>query len=312
MKIAILYDEVHPDVSVDEEDNLAEADLAESVLSKKHKVIKLPFSADLQSTISRLKSYKPDLVFNLVESVCGSDVLSVVAVQLLEMLEIPFTGNKGFAQFITANKSLTKRILIDHDIPTPVSTFKPNVAYIMKSNTAHASAGLDDSCIMSFCTEQEMNIALEKHENHSGVKWMAEQYVDGREFDCAFLGDEMLPAVELCFASSFKGHKIRTYEAKWNEKSESYNQVQLEFGVDPAIEKRLQQLTAMCKKALMLSGYARIDFRMDSKGELYVIDVNTNPCISLDSSFNKMAAKAGIDMDKMFDTLIKCAKEEIL
>ena len=305
MKIAILRDQIFPDSSIDEQDNKMEADFAEQHLFKLHIVKQIEFDSDLSRVMAEINDFQPDVVFNLVESVCKNDALAAVAVQLLEAMNIPFTGNKSYAQVVTSSKSLTKKVLLDKHIPTPAISFLPNTEFIFKADTEHASIGLDDSCVRSFTSAEEMNAFMKLKKEQTGHGWMAEQYVDGREFNCAFLGDIILPPAELRFDPKFSGHKIRTYEAKWNEDSASYSMITKSFEIESEIVERLKELTILCKERLVLDGYARIDFRMDRKKNIYVIDVNTNPCISPDSGFISMVEHSGMTMDEMFEKIIE-------
>lgn len=307
MKIAILRDNITNEFARDALDNLEEANFAEKILSKKHTTIHIPFTSDINDVIDALNDFQPDLVFNLVESICKTDSLSIVAVQLLETMNIPFTGSHIYAQVVTANKALMKDILAEKNIPTPISTFKPKTEFILKAKTEHASLNLDDSCVMTFSSEKAMNAAIKKKAEQTGMEWIAEQYIDGREFNCAFLGTEILPPAEICFHPDFEGHKILTYEAKWDESALSYQQSLRSFNVEEGIKMRLSALTEICRKVFHLKGYARVDYRMDSNGNLYVIDINTNPCISPDSGFVAMVEKHGLTPAIMFEKIVKDA-----
>ncbi len=307
MKIAILKDDIVNSDALDELDNQIEADFAEKSLSNNHIVKQIPFSSDILSVINLLRDFQPDVVFNLVESVCDSDALSIISVQLLEVMGIPFTGNHIYPQIISANKSLAKRILQEKNIPTPTSCFKSGMEYILKAKNEHASIALDDNCIMKFSTEQELNNALLEKEEATKMEWIAEKYIEGREFNCAFLGNIILPPAEIHFDKDFVGHKILTYEAKWDEEAFSFQKSLRTFAIEEPIISRLVKLTEICRRELALKGYARVDYRMDKFGNLYVIDINTNPCISPDSGFVAMAERMGITNEEMFEILIKDA-----
>lgn len=304
MKIVILRDDLSRSDSIDELDNKEEADFTEKYLSKKHEVIQIPFISDLQLVMDQIRGYSPDVVFNLVESVCGNGAMSVIAVQLLQSMGIPFTGNAMYAQLISSDKALAKRLLRQSSIPTPASSFKHDVEYILKMTGEHASKDLDDNCIRSFSTADQMKEALRQKELSTGTKWMAEQYIDGREFNCALLGDIILPPEEIHFQEEFMGHKILTYEAKWDEDSVPYQLSLRTFDFEDKIKKRLVTLMKMCAINLELKGYARVDFRMDKYENLYAIDINTNPCISPDSGFVAMVSRQGLTLEEMFDKII--------
>lgn len=303
MKIAILRDHLINN-SVDLMDNLVESEFVERHLSGKHQVKQIEFVSDIEKVIAEIKDYKPDLIFNLVETVCGSGALSIVAVQLIENMGIPYTGCTIYSQVVTADKSLTKSILQENNIPTPDSNFIPNTEYILKAKTEHASAGLDDKCVRSFSSVESLQKALNQKIKQTGLSWIAEKYINGREFSCAFLGNEILPPAEYVFDKRYKGHKIITYEAKWFEEADSYKMHQRSFDIDEELKNKIMELTDLCRKKLYIKGYARVDFRMDSNGNLYVIDINTNPCISPDSSFIAMIEQQKMTIEEMFDKII--------
>jgi D-alanine-D-alanine ligase len=304
MKIVILRDDLDDSNSLDEIDNLNEANFVESILRKNHEVKQIPFVPNLNIVIDELINEAPDVVFNLVESFCGSGAMAIVPVQLLEVLGIPFTGNHIFSHLVSADKNIAKHILQDKGIPTPKSCFLDGAEYIIKAKTEHASLALDDNCIKTFSSEEEMKLTLSQKKKETGLEWIAEQYIEGREFNCAILGKEILPPAEIRFEDDFIGHKILTYEAKWNDKSDSYRQSLRHFDIEQDIVKRLKNITETCRKKLNLKGYARVDFRMDKFGNLFVIDINTNPCISPNSGFVAMANQIGISNDSMIEKII--------
>ncbi len=307
MKIIILKDDISFSNSADELDNQQEADFAKEYLSKKHEVKEIAFTPNIQEVMESIRLFHPDVVFNLVESFCGDGALSIIAVQMLQSMRIPFTGNSMYAQLISSDKSLAKRLLRQSNIPTPTASFKHDIEFILKMNGEHASMALDDTCIRTFSTAAEMDAAIKEKEAQTHGKWIAEQYINGREFNCALLGDIILPPAEIRFDKEFVGHKILTYEAKWNENATSYQQSLRSFKVEEKVKKRLFSLIKMCAINLELKGYARIDFRMDRYENLYVIDINTNPCISPDSGFVAMALQQGLTIEEMFDKIIQDA-----
>jgi len=304
MRIAILKDEKSKDGSIDEMDNQDEADFAGKCLSGKHTVVQIPFVSDLGKVMSDIRGFNPDVVFNLVESVCGSGAMSIIAVQMLEVMGIPFTGNHIFSHMISADKSLAKRVLMENGIPVPDSSFRPGCEYMLKARNEHASIALDDNCISKFASEKALDEALAAKKSETGLEWIAERYIDGREFNCAFLGDVDLPPTEIRYDDRFVGHKIITYEAKWHEQSDAYRMSLRSFDVEENVRRALLGLMGLCRRKLDLKGYARVEFRMDGNGGFYVIDINTNPCISPDSGFTAMALRHGISNEEMFQMIV--------
>ena len=304
MKIAVLRDDLTNPSSPDAMDTLAESGFVEKILSDGNDVRQIPFYADLEKTVGALQRYAPDVVFNLTESVCSQGALAVFAPQLLDILQLPYTGNKTFAHLVSADKALAKRLFSQSGLPVPSSAYRAGAAYLLKAKTEHASAHLDDTCVVLPACEDELKNALKRKELETGLSWIAEEYVDGREFNVALLGDEALPVAEMRFSPDFKGHRILTYEAKWNEDCDAYKRSCRSFEVERDIKEKLSAVALKCKDVLDLRGYTRIDFRMDAKGELFIIDLNTNPCIAPDSGFIAMAREAGLSDKDVIERIV--------
>lgn len=304
MKIAVLRDDLTGPTTPDAADTLEEAAFVEKVLAAGNKVCQLPFYADLDKTVQTIEAYAPDVVFNLTETVRGQGGLAVLAPQLLEVLKIPYTGNRPFAHLVSADKDLAKKLFLQNGLPAPSSCFRSGATYLLKAKTEHASAHLDDGCVITPASEKEMQDALVRKEQETDLPWIAEEYIDGREFNVALLGDEVLPPAEMRFSADFKGHRILTYEAKWNEESDAYQFSRRSFEMENEIKEELARIVLKCKKLLDLRGYTRIDFRMNAQGRLYIIDLNTNPCIAPDSGFIAMAHEAGMTDKEVMERIV--------
>lgn len=304
MKIAVLRDDLTDPTAPDAADTLQEAAFVEKVMAAENETRQIPFYADLDKTVRALKEYAPDVVFNLTETICEQGGLAVLAPQLLEVLKIPYTGNRPFAHLISADKELAKRLFSQNGLPAPSSGFHSGATYLLKAKTEHASAHLDDGCVITPNSEQTLREALSRKEKETSLAWIAEEYIDGREFNVALLCDEVLPPAEMRFSPDFKGHKILTYEAKWNEESDAYQFSRRSFEVETVIKKELSDIALKCKKLLGLRGYTRIDFRMNAQGGLYIIDLNTNPCIAPDSGFIAMVHEAGLTDREVVERIV--------
>ena len=124
----------------------------------------------------------------------------------------------------------------------------------------------------------------------------------GREFNVALLdspgGPQVLPVAEMLFENFAPDRpRIVGYDAKWDEGSDDYAGTVRSFEFpesDQALLDALAHLARRTWSAFGLSGYARVDFRVDEQGRPTVIDVNANPCLSPDAGFAAALARAGI------------------
>ncbi|MHB8830426.1 MAG: D-alanine--D-alanine ligase family protein, partial [Syntrophales bacterium] len=162
MKIAILHGEVTKDAGPDEQDVLAEVAFVSAGLARLgHEPLAVPLSLNLEKSLQALINIGPALVFNLVESLSGKGSLIHLAPALLDLLDIPYTGARTEAMFLTSNKVLAKQALAGAHLPTPAwfsDGGKPGPpgqgAWIVKSLWEHASVGLDEDSVL-FAADQK-------------------------------------------------------------------------------------------------------------------------------------------------------------
>jgi len=141
----------------------------------------------------------------------------------------------------------------------------------------------------------------------------AEAYIEGREFHIALLermtGVELLPIAEILFEGlEAPAPKIYGYDAKWTPDSPAYIGTLRRFGLEhdePELAKILQQFALACWNLFRFSGYARVDFRVDSAGAPFIIDVNPNPYLTPDTEDAAAAAKAGLTYQDLIGSIVE-------
>ena len=153
---------------------------------------------------------------------------------------------------------------------------------------------------------------LRQQVEHWGGAWFAEEYIDGREFNIAVLasprGPETLPPAEIDF-SAFPAGKRRVvgYRAKWAEDSFEYGNTPRRFDFPPADDRlleELQHLARQCWRLFTLRGYVRVDFRVDSQRRPWILEINTNPCLSPDAGFAAAIERGQIGFDRAVQRIL--------
>lgn len=311
---AILYNKLSADAKADEADVLDEANHIAEQLGKlgiAHRMVEL--SLNLQEAHDELLRLKPDFVFNLVESIDNKGSLIYLSPALLSSLRIPYTGGSTECTFLTSSKVIAKEYMAANGIPTAQwysgkGSFAPKKGkkYIVKPIWEDGSLGLDEDSVF----EAE---ALEKKLPSLDFNWLfVEEYIDGREFNISMLagkaGAQVLPPAEIVF-DGYGGDKPKVvgYTAKWVEDSFEYKHTYRTFSFAKADEQLLEQLHAICLQCWSVfgvKGYARVDFRVDDQGRIWVLEVNVNPCISPDSGFVAACAQANISMENVVARII--------
>jgi D-alanine-D-alanine ligase len=309
MKVAILHGYVPAHASKDEQDVLVQVDLvAQALTVLGHEPVAVPLTLDLAAAAAQLMAIQPSLVFNLVETIEAKGQYIHLGPSLLDGLRLPYTGAPTTAIFATSNKLLAKTMLTAAGLPTP-AWFVPEglrwdalpfaPPYIVKSVWEHGSIGLDETAIVT--APAQLQPLLARRAGHAAAPWFVEQYISGREFNVSLLAGrdqpEVLPPAELVFVGypAGKAH-IVDYRAKWEEDSFEYQHIDRRYDFAPEdapVVRRMAELASACWQVFGLRGYARVDMRLDDAQRLWILEINTNPCLSPDSGFVVAAIRAG-------------------
>ncbi len=324
MRVVVVHDEILPDAPPDQQDSLVQVEAVSAALRDLgHDVQSRTFGLDLADVAERLRRVEPDLIFNLVESVDGKSRLLHLAPALFDSLGIPYTGGSTEALFLTTGKIVAKRMLRWQGLPTAdwVSQDSERVAdgrrftpgrYIIKSVWEEASIGLSDACVFDATDFDSLRDAIELHSVDQGGEAFAERYIEGREFNLSVLGSpkggETLPPAEMLFVDyPADKPKIVNYAAKWDESAFEYNHTPRRFDLPPndgPLVRRLIEIAQSCWTLFGVRGYARVDFRTDTAGNPWILELNVNPCISPDGGFMAAAGVAGFSYRDVVERIL--------
>ena len=300
----ILYNEPLPGAMEDELDILDQVDHVEKhLLETGVKTFRKGLTDNFMSEMDELVSEKPGFVFNLVESIRNKGELNYFIPALLNLNRIPYTGSSLEAIFLTTSKNLAGKLMSDAGIANP-ATFRPSQSdllepgkrYIMKPVWEDGSLGITGDSV--FCWEHGSGDRLEgKDDSH----WMIQEFIEGREFNISMLagedGPEVLPPAEIVFRDFPESMpRIVDFRAKWITDAFEYENTIRTFP-GPELSReflgRLKETALRCWHLFALKGYARVDVRSDERENIFVIEVNANPCISPDGGFAAAVNEAG-------------------
>jgi len=314
-KIVILYNELISNTP-DELDVISQRDLVkEACENLNHEVVCLTVGTHLMNDIERVREENPDLVFNLVEATWGKGELIYFAPALLNSFKLPYSGVPLDALFVTTNKVLAKKLMRYNNLPTAdffamneLDQLHPDKTYIAKPIWEEASVGISADYIFKTSEKNKMEIIQQLSVSH----YFVEEFIDGREFNVSILADknglEVLPPAEMIFSGYFDDKpKIVGYKAKWDEDSEEYKQTNRAFGTLENNQKLKEKLRTICEQAwtvFNLKGYVRIDFRVDTNDNVYILEINGNPCISPDSGFVAAIQQLGYTNEMMISRIL--------
>jgi D-alanine-D-alanine ligase len=322
--LALMHAELVPpeDVSGHDVANVdwkTEFDVTSFLRAAGHEVQALGTGDDLRAIRTVIEEWKPHIAFNLLEHFHGIPIFDQNVVSYLELLRMPYTGCNPRGLMLARDKALSKKLLAYHRIPVPDFVVYPigravrrpkrmGFPLIVKSLTDEASIGISQASVVDDDDKLKERVRFIHQTN--GTDAIVERYIEGRELYVGLLGNQrvqVFPIWEMHFEKMpEEARRIATDRVKW---SSAY---QKKHGITTAAAKNLpesvtQGIQRMCKRVyrtLGLSGYARIDLRMDEQGRTFVIEANPNPQLAYGEDFAESAEHAGIGYEALLQRIV--------
>lgn len=307
------------------DDTYAEWDSMETIGAIKDAFVSVGHSVELveadENAYEKLKSLKPDFVFNVAEGFNGASRESQIP-SMLEMLGIKYTGSDSITIGICHDKSRCKEILSYYNIPnskffiTDKSVNNDNgfkYPKFVKPLHEGSSKGIYDSSLVK--NLNELNSEIQRIRESYNQPALVEDYIPGKEFTVAMMGNgddvKVLPVVEINLDSVPEGfNKIYSYEVKWffDTRENQLDIFKCPADIDTKIYKHIEQVCKSTFKALRIRDWARIDVRLDENNVPNIIEINPLPGIlpnpEDNSCYPKAARHAGMDYNSMLNAVL--------
>ena len=255
--------------------------------------------------IDRVKDY--DAVFIAMHGDWGE---GGVLQAKLNSMNIPYTGSGPEASALAMDKwkacevfsregiRIPKGILLPDDFNDAVSRLGSSI--VVKPCSGGSTVGIT---ILNDATPQKLNDAYElARESYDGAV-MAEEYISGREFTCAVWEHDgevqALPVIEIVPHEGFYD-----YTNKYTAGATEYI---VPAKVEDDIAECISDYAVRAHKSLGCSCYSRSDFRVDSEGHVYILEVNTAPGMTATSLVPKAARAIGISMSEFVSEIMRMA-----
>jgi len=270
-----------------------------------------------------IKKAKTDIVFNRAEGLRGDSRESHVPA-ILEMLDIPYVGSNVLTTAICLNKAWTKKALVYHGISTPNFFVCQNIQetekinggfpYLLKPNEEGSSIGITEENLVQNKTQLQTKLKQMLREYQQPI--LIEQFIEGREFSTGLLGrpdqnPELLSILEIDFSKFPEVGGVYGQRAK--TVLDSLDHYICPAQIPEKLKNRLERLSLDIWYALEAKDFARIDFRMNSEGKLFFLEINPLPGMDFDTEENDlsfypyMAMKSGYTYDELVRRLLESA-----
>ena len=297
-----------------------EYDVISHLKAAGHEVRPIGISDSLSELRREILDWKPDIVFNLLEEFDGIGTYDQHVVAFLELMRQPYTGCNPRGMLLSRDKVLSKQLLSYHRIPTPQFLVFPRgkklriprqlrYPLFVKSSTEDASLGIAHASVVVDERQLIERIGFMHGAIHSDA--LVEEYIEGRELYVGVLGNDrltVLPAWEMTFGSLPESlPAIATRKVKWDRRYQQKYGITTAAAVDlpDGTAARLEKLSKRIFRALHLTGYARMDFRLRDDGSLFVLEANANPNLSAHEGFAQSARPAGLDYEALLHRIVQ-------
>jgi len=273
--------------------------------------------ADLRAAISM---WKPGIAFNLLQEFQGIITYDQHIAAYLELMRQPYTGCNPRGMMLSRDKELSKQVLSYHRIATPKYViFRRGRPYrlsrrlqfplFVKSATEDASLGIAQASIVE--DHARLKERIDFIHDSTRTDALVEEYIEGRELYVGVLGNERLttlPVWEMDFGTlpqSMAG--IATRKVKWDVKYQKKHGIRTgpAAGLPEGVQGRIASLARRIYRALHMSGYARMDFRMRPDGSVFVLEANCNPNLSQGEDFADSAQAEGIGYPELLERIVR-------
>jgi len=300
-----------------------EYDVVKTLKALGHDVFPIGVYNDLGVIREAVASYQPDIAFNLLEEFASQGTYDQNVVSYLELLGLPYTGCNPRGLMLARDKGWTKKILSYHRIHVPDFLVVPKgravkrpkrltFPLIVKSMTEEASLGISQASIVEDDEKLRERVNFVHHSESVGTTALVERYIEGRELYVGVLGNtrlQVLPIWELVLDNMpDDSKKIATARVKWSDKYQKKYRIRSQEAtrLAPELQQNIKRIAKRVYRHLALSGYARIDFRLDEndKNKLYVLEANPNCQLAHDEDLAESAGRTSLSYKNLIQRIL--------
>nr|AIA13184.1 D-alanine--D-alanine ligase [uncultured bacterium] len=268
-----------------------------------------------ERSIAELAAQKFDRVFIALHGRYGEDG---TLQGTLEQLGIPYTGSGVMASAIGMDKVMTKRIWINHGLPTPrfivldakgatkeeLRTVPDELGLPLMLKAPHEGSTIGISKVVGYSDMQTGFALCAKYDDVV----LAEEFITGRELTVPVLGEgrnaRALPIVE-----------IRAPQGNYDYQNKYFSddtQYLCPAPLDEELTKRIQSIAVRAFNAIGCSGWGRVDFMLRaSDNEPFLLEVNTSPGMTGHSLVPMAAKAAGVSYEDLCVEILRGADLEM-
>ncbi len=265
-------------------------------------VLDIDVGPDVAALVAAL-SPAPDVVFNALHGTFGEDG----RIQgLLDMMGIPYTHSGMIASTLAMDKSISRLLFDDAGLPTAPGMVQtrstlgtidePDRPYVVKPLNEGSSVGVE---IVLETDNKSWSAVVDEFTKYDRV--LIERYIPGREIQVAIMGEHPLGAIEIRTE-----HRFYDYRAKYLPGESTHL---MPAPIHAEAYAASLEISLRAHQVLGCRGVSRVDLRYDDTkgepGDLFLLEVNTQPGMTPTSLVPEIAAHGGIDFDALVTWMVE-------
>jgi len=272
---------------------------------------------NVDNLLNQIDKLDVDIVFNVCEGVSGRNRESQVPI-ILEMKGIPYVGGDALTLGITLDKIVAKKLFASEGIPTPryyevaedddLQNFHAiGFPLIVKTRHEGSSKGISINSRVDSLDALKRQV----HLIHTVYKQPAlvEEFIKGTEFTVAVLGNDnpqAMPVVQVGIDGNVDlGDQFYTNELVTSERLQYICPAK----ISKDLTKQIQELAVRVYQCVECRDWGRVDFRVDERGNPFVLEINPLPSLDVQDVFNIFPNVLGSDYNKTINQVINFALE---
>ncbi len=289
--------------------------LTKEVSAKIHKGEKIWLQLNAQKPVFKTKttSFTPDIIFPVLHGTDGEDG----SVQgLIKVIDVPMIGTGVLGSSMSMDKLVAKRLLKQAGLP--VSEFLSfryeerkeisfekieqalGLPFMVKSASLGSSVG-----VSKVKSKEDFKKAVKEGFRYDNCILM-EKFIQGREIECAILGNNPAKASLPGEIIINKNYEFYTFDAKYVDGDAV--KIEVPAKLEKKESDKIRELSLAAYKALNCEDFSRVDLFLTTEGDVYINEINTIPGFTNSSMFPMMWKEQGISFKDLITKLAELAE----
>jgi D-alanine-D-alanine ligase len=260
------------------------------------------------------EKFSVDILFPVLHGTDGEDG----SIQgLIKAMDLPMVGTGVLGSSLSMNKIVAKRLMREAGLPvTDFVTFrydekekisftalskKLGLPFMVKAASLGSSVG-----VAKVKSKKDFAAAVEEAFKYDD-EMLAEQYVTGRELECAVLGNSPPEASQPGEIVISKNYEFYTFDAKYVDPEAV--RIDVPAKLPKATAEKIRKASVKAYEVLHCKDFSRIDLFLDKKGNIYINEINTIPGFTNSSMYPMMWKERGVSFAELITRLLTLAQE---